>query len=287
MMKKVLFILAITTLCFTAVPNCKEEFPETDAGNKGCSVCNDGYFKSEITALALTQVPTKKNWGCTLCPDGCTTCSDANTCLTCKAGWFIPPNPPTARLGQVPKKLCQKCMANCDSCKSEKLCDTCQEGFFKAAKQSSFSLSQQPGTENMCKACTVKGCKSCDNDVCSTCVPTKYPVKAESKITECKDCEGGCKLCTDKEVCSECNDKFFLTGSTCKACFKGCATCKTDIDNKCTKCETGWSKQEIPPTLQDVLQQQPGESLYASSAQLTVSSASPPTPVLSAPLDGN
>lgn len=256
-MKSVILILLLSTYALTAVENCKKEYDPSDTLNKGCEICNDGYFQEQATALqmGLRQQPAVKTWRCTQCPAGCSTCSSKTTCVTCDRGYYLPPLPPSI-LKQGATRVCLKCSSNCSECKSDKVCDVCVDGFFPKEK-TALNLGQQPAPKEFyCTRCTQNGCKTCANDVCSACTQKGfYPKTTEGKLT-CETCPKGCTECSNENTCSACDTKFYINLSKCESCHESCTACLNSATN-CKTCEKGYSpkNQEKPKLTFDVINQ--------------------------------
>ena len=83
----------------------------------------------------------------------------------------------------------EKCLVQIGSA-----CIGCEDGF-------GVSVS---GTS--CLTCE-KGCKKCDNDKCTICLPSGYYVKSRdiSGILRCKECIRGCDVCQNDRECEKCS----------------------------------------------------------------------------------
>ncbi|KAE8302486.1 VSP [Giardia duodenalis] len=249
----------------------------------GICTCTAGNTPSQD---GTTCEPNANGCAKALTDAGCATCTpagDDQTCLTC--------NPGSNKVRPDRKGCIASCPAN--SNEAGGIC-TCTAG----NTPSQDGTTCEPNANGCAKALTDAGCATCtpagDDQTCLTCNPGSNKVRPDRKgcIASCPansneaggicTCTAGntpsqdgttcvsetacntpnCKACdnpkTDREVCTECNDKSYLTptnqcvsdctaisgyyGDTdrkCKACSPECAECVGPANNQCSACPAG------------------------------------------------
>lgn len=63
----VLLILTHTLSAISVLPNCSEEWDDSDPDNSGCRTCADGFYSKETAPPSQTP-NAKKKWSCFSCP---------------------------------------------------------------------------------------------------------------------------------------------------------------------------------------------------------------------------
>ena len=198
---------------------------------RGCLMCNDGYF------LSGTH--------CYECAADCTKCSGPSTCSQCLPGRYGP--------------QCEyKCSNLCPDCTSSSHCTECIPGRYGTSCQSLCQLGcksilcdkETGGCLDGCRKgyylsglnCIqcLEQCEYCsDSGHCSVCNLGYYGSSCQLR------CPGGCKdqIChKDLGYCTEgCAEGYYFEGH-CKECPDSCLSC-TD-GNTCIDCKAGyWGSQ--------------------------------------------
>jgi hypothetical protein len=235
-------------------PNCIICHPErTDK----CSVCKEGYLndihrkcKHECPVGTYSFMGTK----CLPCPNNCSKCVNATTCLECNTGFFFNKNKKctdNCAIGTVKVKgKCIPCKdTNCKKCKSTNvgLCDACKTGFltykdkcYKTCPEGSFQIA------TTCKKC-LPNCASCKTtDTCEKCFPV-FVSYGKWCVRRCPDgykpLNGKCVKCPSFETVKRCpnppkqvvcRENSFRLGNTCVySCPKGY---HAEADRVCHPC---------------------------------------------------
>ncbi len=169
--------------------------------------CYSGYYKSGSTS-------------CSVCPQGCKTCSSASTCTSCSDGYSLNngscqkeqdlskcllishPDPVTQPNGTV------KCSCNSSSCGTG---GTCQPN-------ESYN-SMVPST------------------MWGTCI-CKSGYYLDSVLQSCKSCPQGCTTCSSASSCSSCNSGYTLNNGVCQKEESGTinGNCPADMTMSADKC---------------------------------------------------
>ena len=80
------------------------------------------------------------------------------------------------------------------------------------------------------------GCDQCDYNtqenklICSSCIKGYL---FDSNLNKCYKCIDGCKSCSDKSTCNECNYGYFLLNQRCEKCIKDCKKCNGFYEQDC------------------------------------------------------
>lgn len=99
----------------------------------------------------------------------------------------------------------------------------------------------------ICQEC-LQNVQTPKEDQCSKCHDGYYKVitwdTGENKYGECHSCPESCKLCTDKDYCTDCNPGYVLdkTTNTCPKCHESCSSCTGPSENQCSECSEGYFK---------------------------------------------
>src|SRR5690606_2254217 len=94
-------------------------------GSLCVSTCPEGKYSVET--------PSKQ---CNTCLSECETCSDGNSCDTCKASFYkngsscVSTCPAGKYPVSTPSKQCLGCLTGCATCSDGTSCDTCQSSYF-------------------------------------------------------------------------------------------------------------------------------------------------------------
>ncbi|KAL7712487.1 Protein serine/threonine kinase [Entamoeba marina] len=142
---------------------CKMSFPS----NKGCAVCNDGYYK--------------KNRDCIECDESCSTCIDSNSCLMCneeyyqlvgESGLCTPYSELTSCYNKtitgcvecnngtyLINHKCYSCKEECLTCSSLNTCLTCIKDYVLVV-------------DNCIHYTTIDSCTEASNSKCTSCSGT-------------------------------------------------------------------------------------------------------------------
>lgn len=193
--------------------DCIDENCQICDENNRCTRCKDGY--------GLFYDDT-----CAKCPDSCETCGyysgfSEMTCKTCKISYY-----PT-QLNDPQFSLCYSCneqQSGCLRCTTYDKCEACFSNYFLNTQTS------------QCSPCT-EPCETC-KDEATKCTSCKDGYGLDNSTNKCFTCPANCRHC-DSNQCTECNDKFYLSGSSCLPCEKSqCLKCSNA--ETCTDCEIGF-----------------------------------------------
>lgn len=133
----------------------------------------------------------------------CVKCPFDNAgCTPCKDGQFL--NSGT----------CMACPSVCSTCTTGGKCLTCRDGFYFNQNGRCAPLEcNQP-----CSQCYLKGNVS---NMCIDCVEGFY-----LDNYQCKPCITGCADCDYADICTKCQDGYYLTDDgQCMPCLSPCKTC--------------------------------------------------------------
>jgi len=153
-----------------------------------------------------------------ICDSTCETCDNEGKCTSCKD---------SNKVKTADERKCVACDSTCE-CDRDNHCVSCKN-----------SNQIKIADESKCVSCD-STCE-CDRDNhCISCKDsTKVKTADESKCVTCnvKDC----KICSDNDICSECNNNL-LVSSDKKKCIKcNIDNCEACSDNDmCSKCNEGY-----------------------------------------------
>lgn len=156
------------------------------------------------------------NEKCITCVDFCEICSNRESCLSFKSGYY----------GTYENDLyvSKKCVQNCASCNSEK-CSQCNSKYYI---NSSFQCDECP-----------EGCMYCYlvNNVaeCFLCSDGFY---LDNSIGRCLPCNSSCKTCINSESCAICKENYDISESYCIKCLDNCLHCSEPLT--CYECKSGY-----------------------------------------------
>ncbi|OMJ84665.1 hypothetical protein SteCoe_14186 [Stentor coeruleus] len=190
-----------------------------------CETCDDGYFEN--------------NNGCTECDKRCYSCDDGITCNSCKDNSYLLNAMCVCNdyFGFDANKNCMDCVdSNCNMCWNDNTyCDVCNIGFYEE--------------NGACPMCNLN-CLDCDNSYsCTACKEFTVGPTTEGACP-CQDGYGkdltfyNCNLCSDLncvlcgsnyQICTLCQDGYFLLDGACYLCEDTCETCLTY--ESCSTCK--------------------------------------------------
>ena len=192
-----------------------------------CPTCKDGYYHEAGTA---TDPPA-----CVKCDhemDGCSSCSDDSTCLTCAPGYFL-------------KRDNSGCMKAIEYCKTDPsnyetlagapYCKECMKGYYPDGEECRPCDNSEDGIAD-CEACS-------EGPICHECSGSKLPVGDGSA---CMDPFDNClskpvnynKNKDDEWYCPKCKTGYTWHDGECTTCataVPGCDYC--DFRGNCLRCE--------------------------------------------------
>ena len=193
-----------------------------------CMVCDDGYHAIdgqcvlvEDTVADATSDGTVtrcadgfflEDGACHAC-DGCATCFNATTCLSCGADQTLSGS--TCESGTEVNERCKTPIPNGGGCA------ICRDGFYRE--------------DTTCVACP-DSCESCSKSGCHVCT-ADFWLNATSLLCESYD---ELSNCTGKAAtgCVSCDAGFFVSWQVCAACNTAMAGCtSSDSVRVCAKCE--------------------------------------------------
>ena len=235
--------------CVACEANC-----DSCTDNSTCTTCSADYF------LKNSDCVTSDNCGtgffadtfavldaCAACEENCDACTDASTCTTCSADYFLKESycVTSSNCGTgffantaADPDACATCEENCDACTDTSTCTTCSADYF--LKESNCVTSDNCGAgffadtaadPDACTACE-ENCDACtDTSTCTTC-SADYFLKESNCVTSgncgagffadtaadpdaCAACEENCDACTDTSTCTTCSADYFLKESNC------------------------------------------------------------------------
>ncbi|CAD8183584.1 unnamed protein product [Paramecium octaurelia] len=164
----------------------------------GCTACVDNNTNLVCSSCSSNNQNGKNyyldvnNNGCTLCNQGCLTCS-STACNSCLSGYYLS----NGQCVQCEQQACQTC--------TSQSCQTCQSGYY---------LKQVDG-QNTCMLCPY-GCSNCNpnGQQCSECLP--------SFVLRNNGCTIGTIFCAeynDFGICKTCMYGFALRNNICVSCI--------------------------------------------------------------------
>jgi len=182
--------------------------------------CKDGLFRDIETG------------DCLPCKPECPTCSDIETCLSCKDG-----KPPVDG----------NCETSCpvNSVEVDDICVNCTD-------INCLKCADNLDTCFECKEPLILYKGKCHN----VCPDGSYK---NTEVGECKTCPYNCKTCEDDKNCNTCAPSFFLFNNDCvnpcpdnyfencnkcEKCHESCSKCKGNTENDCIKCANDFYKFE-------------------------------------------
>lgn len=207
-----------------------------------CGVAGAG--KCDATGCAPGFVVLTGTTNCTLCFNGCASCSTRNpsSCESCVPGEYL-----------TSESKCTACPSVCLACTSATVCTSCISGYFLASGTCyeiiPFPCSAQ--TQNSCTKCyygylfSNGQCtldSSCNGtSTCLSCSKNYY--LSSGKCLACTTNAAVCDYCKDSDpaVCQQCTTGYYLSGTTCTTCVSamtGCTRCKSKFF--CTKTGDGY-----------------------------------------------
>lgn len=222
-----------------ALDNCKAC---NGIGVNDCTECNDGYYLHTFSTGAKE---------CKVCEGGCTICSTATICSSCKEGYFL-----------NTKSECENCHPPCTNCSGSdgSICSKCEDKYYHTTDDKCLSCNSPCDT---CFGPSATECNTCADGYhlfgssCLECTPPCLTCTAQS-LTEClscvdkhylvgnkcKECKAPCENCQGSETqCTSCLEGYYITGQTCTPCPTGCATCTSSgSTTQCQKCIDGYIK---------------------------------------------
>ena len=155
--------------------------------------CPQGEYKVEIPG---------RDPKCYPCKSSCKTCTEFETCSTCKQDYSLNKNG-HCELSQCPKgqflelnvetKKCQFCLSSCSECLSKNQCLDCV---------THYSLTK----DGRC--------------IKSSCPKGEYinteNISEKNPEVQCALCPNKCSECSNYDTCTSCKDNYALSGSECK-----------------------------------------------------------------------
>jgi hypothetical protein len=227
-----------------------------------CDTCKDSFYRIN-------------DYTCSSCLAGCKTCTKADDCSVCLAGYYLAAAP----------VACKTCPTNCATCNTpttgDAPCLTCKRQFTLAASACTACISTTSAAlctcdvgeiwdGSTCKNCYI-GCSVCksptecqtckDNyyldgakcvlasdlfcgtsfamGICQTCAYTHYN---DATANVCNICSviPNCKTCTSATACTACLTGYFLNSTNCSSCssLANCDACSSLT--QCDQCKTGY-----------------------------------------------
>ncbi|KAL4493856.1 hypothetical protein ABPG73_010134 [Tetrahymena malaccensis] len=182
-----------------------------------CSSCK-GQTKYDCIRCAWSNYILDPETNQCVCGfENCNTCS-VMSCAECKQGFVLIDNKcvfcDTSQQKFIQNNTCQQCHESCKTCHgpTERDCDTCLLPLFE----------RDPNNYNIC-SCSIKNCKSCNNDG-----------------TLCLECSQDFYLNSSKTQCLQCDiqNQFFIDQqqNACLKCHEDCRTCIGKQQNECLSC---------------------------------------------------
>ncbi|KAK8846429.1 hypothetical protein M9Y10_020450 [Tritrichomonas musculus] len=226
----------------TSELNCLSCADEYFLGNDGkCEKCDDSCLTCSKSSKECTSCKSNQYLSggqCFNCNSACVECKDQNTCTKCPQYQFLHDGKCISSCLQLGEGWggninfeCVKCsLDNClkydDGCQ----CTQCNEGY--------FIVTDEITTVEVCVPCQLENCKACNgaekND-CTECndghtlqtdpnTNNKFCQKMCDEgyyfddNNKCQKCNSPCKICSGKDgsICSQCEDGYYLSNSTCR-----------------------------------------------------------------------
>ncbi|KWX13457.1 hypothetical protein QR46_2530 [Giardia duodenalis assemblage B] len=214
-----------------------------------CSACQKGYYLDNNGACAQCNT------------NSCMTCeTSATQCTSCPEGKYLKDTGCVEKVGctndHYPDPTSRKCIP-CGAAANEggiEACATCEYDSTKG-KPKRLTCSNSGGDKiprttldgtSTCVAKTLDGCQGIDKELfmkqdqtCTLCSDDSVTNAGSKETANCKTC---IKTGSDKPVCDECLDGYYLDSSkACQACTgANCATCTSAAINDCTACLPGY-----------------------------------------------
>ncbi|KAH0576095.1 Cysteine-rich membrane protein 2 [Spironucleus salmonicida] len=220
-----------------------------DGDKSKCKLCKDGFLNFDGGCITCIGNSTQKcNCGKA---ENCATCDakNSNVCETCLPGFFKGNNLETDTCKACNEK-CATCTQEntCSSCKNGHVltgntCVSCTN------TQATVCICTAAKNCQTCDSTDMGKCKTCINNFdpdgstpCQNCLPGFFK-SADSGNDTCTVCPVNCTTCTSGSVCTACKDGFSIENKNCVVCTD--ANCKTCPSNKdtCTVCKDGFSVQ--------------------------------------------
>ena len=196
----------------SSIENCSVQ-----KNNNECAVCNVGYYKIRGQ--------------CEKCQKGCKKCSDKYTCFYCDHNYNLLNN-----------GTCEEITKNSDKEIQEKFSEFKNQ--YLTAKNNYYQLkniNENQTNITIEDKCEVQHCSVCSklvNNYCLLCDLDYENINGECYAKNCKI--KNCEECEEKDVCSYCEDGYYLENNSCKmTCdIENCETCSTPF--YCDKCKKGY-----------------------------------------------
>ena len=195
--------------CDTNFPNCLECSDSTT-----CDKCKDKYIflrgqKTECFTdeKDKTYIENGNYYPCSDSLPFCDKCSSKYLCYECMKDYYLVRN--KNNIGECLKidlakyykqennyyKLCSEAIDNCDECNNGTTCTKCKEGFYFL--KNNFT--------------------NCRNDLD---IRKYYSDDGGISYYPCNEQMPECKYCSEKNICEECNENFYLIKENKKDCVK-------------------------------------------------------------------
>ena len=238
--------------CDRNLPHCEECLNKNE-----CTKCKAGYFFiNEDRTQCYNQIDKKKYYPenngeiyylCNYNLPNCEECSDKNTCIKCKDGYFFINNDRTQCFNEIDKRKyytedngkiyysCEYNLQNCEECLDKNTCIKCKENYYFINEDRSrcynkidnnkYYLDDNGTTYYSCKY-NLPNCEEClDKYTCIKCKENYFFIN------------------NDRSQCYnrlDDNDKYYVDESktiyySCNTSIPHCETCKNKTE--CTKCE--------------------------------------------------
>lgn len=155
---------------------------------------------------------------------GCLTCTGANQCQICKAGYYLQSNGSCI--------LCSSKFPGCQTCNIS-FCHVCQSNYFQNLTS--------PTTD--CSICSqhIPGCNLClTSTSCLACDSGYYM----NGTLQCESCTkiSQCLICSDSNTCLFCAVGYYLLSDQCYSCssaINGCFSCLSPTT--CISCSSNFA----------------------------------------------
>lgn len=246
--------------CSPCMDNCESCFFNEEEENLKCEWCFQGFYENNERCRSCGEycnscdeyscyecLPTfysNDQGECTPCIDNCQECWGSDYCDVCQEGFIY----------DGLRNRCTQCNENCLKCDNDKFCYACDDYYYAVEGECKICGDYCVNcNDNECIKCDYGfyldagvchycpySCESCSSEAyCETCY-TKYYLKvADDKLSAtCEYCSiSGCAICSG-DLCSKCEDSFFLEDGICKSCTEGCKDC--DESKTCLTCRYGF-----------------------------------------------
>ena len=202
-------------------PDCNDESSTIDncsvqKNNYECSICNVGYYK--------------KRGQCEKCQKGCKKCSDKNTCLYCDHNYNL-----------LDDGTCEEITKNSEENIQEKFNEFKIEYIMQKENYILKINENQDNNFIINEKCEIDHCISCSKLINNFCLLCENNYENFNGQCYKKDCQiNNCAECDDENICSKCNNGYFLENNQCKlSCdIKNCESCESPY--YCDKCKDGY-----------------------------------------------